>query len=241
MQQLEKLVAQHGEIKKTVGLKRWPRNKFINFFRDTVCQKIVNLIGRIFMSVKVEGLENLQVGNLRVENLKEPVIFMPNHIGYYDSVAVMVALPAKFKKKLAIAAARDVLYKDYVLVSWLAELFFNTYPLSRLEDESIKPGLENTGKLIDLGYSILVFPEGKVSLDGKLQPLKLGAGFMAVEMDAVIVPIKIEGTDKIAPYGSAFPRKRAAVKVKIGKPIKFKKTDSYEMAKDCIEKAMRDL
>lgn len=253
VQQLEDLVEQSRVMKKTAGLKYWPRNIFINYIRK-FCQGFVFLISRIFMSVHVEGLENLQdrelqTGNSRVENsrvgnsnvLKEPVIFMPNHIGYYDSLAVMIALPAKFRKKLAVAAARDVLYKDYALVSWLVELFFNTYPLSRLEDESIKPGLENTGKLIDMGYSILVFPEGKVSLDGKFQPLKLGAGFMAVEMGVAVVPIKIEGTDRIASYGSALPRRRATVKVKIGKPIKFNKTDSYEHAKECIEKAMRDL
>ncbi|MFH1254392.1 MAG: AMP-binding protein [bacterium] len=238
VQQLEELVEQSRGIKKAAGLKRWPRNIFVNCIRN-LCQAFVFLISRIFMSVQVEGLENLEVGNLK--ELKNPVIFMPNHISYHDAIAVMIALPAKFRKKLALAAARDVLYAQYAKFSWLVELLFNSYPLSRLEDESIKLGLENTGKLIDLGYSIVVFPEGKISLDGSLQPLKLGAGFMAVEMDVAIVPIKIEGTDKIAPYGCAWPRKHAMVKVKIGKPIKFKKSDSYDMVKDCIEKAMNDL
>ena len=236
--QLEELVEKCRGIKKVAGLKRWPRNIFVNFIRN-LCQTFVFLISRIFMSVRVEGLENLKVGNLK--ELKKPVIFMPNHISYHDAIAVMFALPAKFRKKIALAAARDVLYGEYARFSWLAELFFNSYPLSRLEDESIKLGLENTGKLIDSGYSIIVFPEGKISLDGSLQTLKLGAGFMAVEMNVAIVPIKIEGADKIAPYGCAFPRRHAVVKIKIGKPIKFKKSDSYEMAKECIEKAMRDL
>lgn len=236
--QLEELVEQCRGMKKVSGLKRWPRNIFVNFIRN-LCQAFVFLISRIFMAVRVEGLENLKIASLK--ELKKTVIFMPNHISYHDAIAVMIALPAKFRRKIALAAARDVLYGEYARFSWLAELFFNSYPLSRLEDESIKLGLENTGKLIDLGYSIVVFPEGKVSLDGKLQPLKLGAGFMAVEMDVAIVPIKIEGTDKIAPYGCVFPRRRAVVNVKIGTPIKFKKSDSYEMAKESIEKAMRDL
>ncbi len=233
VQQLEELVEQCRGKTKTIKLKRWPRNIFVNFIRN-LCQTFVFLISRTFMSVRVEGVENLRT-------LDTPVVFMPNHISYYDAIAVLRVMPYKFRKKIALAAARDVLYEEYAKFSWLVELFFNSYPLSRLEDESIKLGLENTGTLIDLGYSIVIFPEGKVSLDGNLQPLKLGAGFMAVEMDVAIVPIKIEGADKIAPYGCVFPRRHAVVKVKIGKPIKFKKSDSYEMVKEHIETAMKNL
>lgn len=231
--QLEELVEQCRGKARIVKLKRWPRNIFVNYIRN-LGQAFIFLISQIFMSLRVEGVENLK-------NLKCPVIFMPNHISYFDAIAVLRALPYMYRRKIAFAAARDVLYEEYAKFSWLVELFFNSYPLSRLEDESIKLGLENTGILIDLGYTIVVFPEGKVSLDGSLQTLKLGAGFMAVEMDVAVVPVKIEGAEKIAPYGCVFPRRHANVSVKIGKPIKFKKSDSYEIVKEHIEMAMKNL
>ncbi len=231
--QLEELVNKNVGVPKAPTLKRWPRSCWAKVLRF-LGHGLSFLIGKILVKLEVQGLDNL-------ENLHAPVIVMPNHIGYLDAFVLFMALPFKIRKNLAFSAARDVLYEEYSKVAWLAELFFNSYPLPRLESESIRPGLESTGKLIDQGYSIVIFPEGKISLDGNLQRLKLGAGLFAVEMDSEIVPVKIEGTREIAPYGKLLPRRRGTVKVIFGKPLKFKRSDSYEEAKNQIENAMKVL
>jgi 1-acyl-sn-glycerol-3-phosphate acyltransferase len=231
--QLEEIIDQKQFGVHKVQLKRWPRSWWAKIVR-AAGQFCGCALSKVFMKVEVEGLENIQ-------HLSEPVIFMPNHISYFDSLAVLRSLPFKIRKMLTFAAAEDVLYGEFRWIAWFADLFFNSFSLPRAEGSNIRMGLDVMGRMLDNRYSVVVFPEGKVSIDGKLQPLKAGAGLMAVEMNAPIIPIKIEGANLLAPYGCFVPRRLATVKIKIGKPLKFKKADSYESAKSRIESAMRSL
>jgi long-chain acyl-CoA synthetase len=184
------------------------------------------------MRIKVEGLEHLK-------NIEEPVIFMPNHISYVDPLALYMALPFKTKQKLAFMAAADVLYGEFTYVAWLAELFFNSVMLNRKEGQNIKVGLDYIGKLLDKNYSVVFFPEGKVSVDGSFQELQKGPGLLAVEMRVPIIPVRIIGSDKVVPPFKIFPRKMfGKVKIIFGKPLYFKMSDSHEDALRTIEVKM---
>ncbi len=228
--QLQEIIDKREPAKKFPALKKWPRNWFIKAIR-AICQFKVILFSKIFFRLEVQGLENL-------ENINGPVLFMPNHISYADPLAIIMALPYKVRKKLSFAAARDVLYKEYIHVAWLADLLFNSFPFPRTNGEGIKLGLDYMGQLIDKGYSVVVFPEGKMSETGELLTLKKGAGLMAVEMKCPVIPIKIEGTSDIIPYGKFIPRKIGKIVIKIGKPIDFKADDSYEYVTSNIEEAL---
>lgn len=211
----------------------WPRSLWAKSIR--FCLQLFSLfIPRLLFRFKVEGLENLN-------KTTGPVIFMPNHISYIDALAVLMALPYKVRMRLAFAAAADVLYKEYKAVAWLSDLYFNSFSFPRDNGSGIKKGLDATGELIDNGYSVVVFPEGQMSENGKMLPLKKGAGLMAVEMNVPIVPIKIIGTSDVSPYGKLFPRSFSKISVKIGEPISFKKNISYDNATKMIEKYMIQL
>lgn len=233
VKQLEEIVEQRKFAAQKIVTKNWPRSWWAKILR-AIGQFSGNLLSRVFMKVAVEGLEN-------IKNLPGPVIFMPNHISYFDPLVVMRALPFKVRQKLTFAAAQDILYGEFKWLAWLGDLFFNSFSLPRAEDSNIRVGLEIMGRMLDKGYSVVVFPEGKISLDGKFQSLKAGAGLMAVEMDVPVIPVKIEGADLIAPYGCFVPRRRVGVKIKFGKPLQFKKADFYESAKSKIENEMKSL
>lgn len=218
---------------KMVPLKKWPRSWWASCIR-ILGQFLVLLIYRIFVRLKIEGLENLK-------DVEFPVIFMPNHISYIDPVPICMSLPLRIKNKLVFSAAKDVLYDEYGKFAWIAELLFNSFILPRQEGDDIKLGLDYMGKLLDQGYSVVVFPEGHVSLDGKMQPFKKGAGFMAIEMEVPIIPVKIIGTDKVVSYATIIPVKKAQVTIKFGKPIKFKYSEVYEAAQKVLEKELKDL
>ncbi|KKP24548.1 MAG: Acyltransferase family protein [candidate division TM6 bacterium GW2011_GWF2_28_16] len=233
VQALQNIIDKKESVKKPKNFKKWPRLLCVRIIRNIV-QVFIIFLGRIFFKIKIEGFNN-------IKNLKSQVIFMPNHISYADPFVLLSALPYKIRKKLAFAAAQDVLYKEYKYVAWLAELFANAFALPRNNGDSIKTGLENMGQIIDDGNSVVVFPEGQVSLDGNFLPLKKGAGLMAIEMGLPVIPVKIINSNSVVPYGKLFPKRRDTVVVKFGKAIYFKASDSYEYAKNLIEQEIKKL
>ena len=231
--ELEQMIETAPPVQPHKPLKRWPRMWWARITRS-LFQTIMFLLARIFVRLKVEGLENLK-------NLPTPAIFMPNHISYLDGIVLSMALPYRFRRRLSFAAAHDVLYVDFKHIAWLGELLFNTFPLPRKEGENIKLGLEYMGEMMDMGYSVVLFPEGRMSKDLSLLPFKRGAGLVAIEMDAWVVPIKITGAANVLPYAKLIPRKRDTVTVTFGKPMKFSRKDSYNEAMAQIRKTMESL
>lgn len=214
--------------------KKWLISRWSVALRMILQSLIVFPLARLAVTLEVRGRESLH-------GLKLPAIFMPNHLSYLDSVVVAMALPFHIRKKLSYAAAQDVLYEYDASVRLLAELVFNPFPFPRREGENIRAGLEYAGRMLDRNFSVVVYPEGRVSETGNLGPLKRGAGLLAVEMDSYIVPVKISGTNHIMPYGKFFPRKRGAVTVTFGTPVKFGKKYSYIEATEKIDEILRRL
>lgn len=216
--------------------RQWPLAAHVLFLRKVVQQLLLTPAVNYFTDHKVKGRENLT-------SLALPAVFCANHISAIDPAVVVVSLPAKIRAKLAIAAAADVIFetKKYQKYKNFLTLAFNIFPFARVGQ--IKSSLDYTGRLLDRGFSILVFPEGRISVTGKLQKLKVGAGFLAVEMQVPVVPIKIKGTAKIVAPGTEFPTwpKKAKVQVAFGRPLVFPPESSYIEATEKIEKAMLSL
>ncbi len=57
--------------------------------------------------------------------------------------------------------------------------------------------MKRAAELIKTGKNVILFPEGRRSLDGKTGIFKKGAFHLAVDAGADIVPVAINGTDKI--------------------------------------------
>lgn len=230
---LEYIIAHAAPIKKIPRVKKWPRSWWARASRSGL-QDIILLFPRLFFKVNVEGDEHLN-------ELKESAIFMPNHVSLIDGLIVMMALPRRLRKKISFAAAYDVLYQDYWAMRPLAELLANAFPFPRREQEHVATGLLNMGIMLDDGYNVVVFPEGRMSEDGKLQPLKRGTGLVVIEMSCPVVPIMLKGVEDLIPYNCLIPRKRGTITVIIGKPITFDRTMSYDQATQKVEQVLRSM
>ncbi|MGZ5629196.1 MAG: AMP-binding protein [Methylobacter sp.] len=186
-------------------------------------------------TLRIEGLENLQ-------DLQQPVIFMPNHRSYLDSLYAVRAISPEFRSKLAIAAALYPLYEKFWWFAPFGDLLMNSYPFGTALAENIRPGLEYTGRLLDDGWNVMIFPEGRMNrTDSMLQPLKGGAGVLAVEMRAPIVPMAITGTSRILPPEKLLPHRRGEIVIRFGAPLFFTATQNYGDATQNIEKTLQDL
>ncbi len=230
---LEQMIKTAGPVSGKLRFKTWPLAEGVSLLRS-VAQWLLFLFAKGFVELRVEGEENLK-------GLSLPVVFMPNHISNLDSIVILMAMPAKIRKQVALAAAKDLFYKKLRLFSRPLEFLFNIFPFPRKEYEDIKFGLDYMGRLLDRGWSVVVHPEGRISPSSKLQPLKRGAGLIAVEMGASVVPVKITGTHDIWPREKILPQKRGAVVVRFGKPVKFSRQDSYIEATTKIERILLSL
>ena len=72
---------------------------------------------------------------------------------------------------------------------------------------------------MDQGVILWVYPEGTRSKCGKLGRFKKGGFHLAMNTDALIVPVHIAGTDKALPAKKAGLKLGVSLKVSVGEPI----------------------
>lgn len=156
----------------------------------------------------VTGRENIQKG--------KNYIIVANHQSLLDILAVTAALPLNFK----FLAKKELFYIPFM--GW-AMAMAGYVPVDRASHESGKKAVRKIGGLLKKGLSVLLFPEGTRSPDGKIHAFKMGAFKIAHEHDLEILPVVIDGTGTALPKKSLFLRRRSLFVVSIGKPVSLQK------------------
>lgn len=225
---LENLIEKATKVSTRQGFKTWPLN--IGVLRSFF-QQILFIALRLFCKLEVIGKENLV-------SIKKPAIFVANHNSHLDTPIILKALPFYLRKKMAVAAAADYFFEGKFWLPIFVRIFLNAYPFSRTS--AIRRSLKYSGWLMDQGYSILNYPEGTRSIDGKMGNFKIGIGMMVKEMDAWVVPLRLTGTHKILPKGRSLP-KRGKVQLIFSEPLIFSYKDSYVDIARRLEKTIKTL
>lgn len=131
------------------------------------------------INVKVKGKENI--------DKKTSYIFVANHQGAFDIFTIYGFLGHNFKwlmKKslekifLVGAACRNA-----------GHIFVDDSKLA-----AIKETISEAQNTLKDGMSLVIFPEGSRSWDGKMAPFKRGAFMLAAEFNLPVVPVTIEGS-----------------------------------------------
>jgi len=189
---------------------------------------------------RIEGRDNL-----RGEN--GPALVICNHIDDVDVGFVQTALPARFRHRLATATGgealealrtppqdRPLIGRIYDRVQWiLGVALLNLFPLPRVA--AFLKSFSYAGECMDRGYSVLVFPEGHHTTDGKLRPFRAGVGLLTSRLGVPVIPMRIDGLFEVKQAGRKFapPGK---IRIRIGKPVRFDpRTDSTQIAKKLQE------
>lgn len=162
---------------------------------------IVRIAG---VSLKVQGLNHLSP--------KQPYIFMVNHQSNIDIPVLAQGLPAF---QLRWIAKRELLWVPFFgWAMWAAKHI----AVDRSDRSDVLAVLAKARRQIDQGVSIVVFPEGTRSGDGRLLPFKRGGFLLAVKTKMPIVPVTINGTGRILPKGD-WRIRRGEIEITVGKPI----------------------
>jgi long-chain acyl-CoA synthetase len=207
----------------------WPRGWVARGIR-TALQTVTFAVLERFAPATVVGAEHLA-------GIEGPVLLVANHTSHLDSVVLLGALPARLRRRLAVAAAADYFFARPMVGSTVA-LLLNAFPFSRTT--AVRPTLEHCAALLDARWSILLYPEGTRSITGKIGEFKSGVGLLAVELEVPVVPIYLDGLQNILPKGRTVPRP-GRVSVTFGEPVSFDKSASYDDVALHLEQAVRAL
>jgi long-chain acyl-CoA synthetase len=182
---------------------------------------------RTFVSLEVSGAERLAA-------LAGPVIFVANHLSYFDQPSLMMALPPEIRYRTATAAWAEFFFGEYHGLNRLwrrcsyeyGTLGLNLFPLP--QTSGFGGSLRFMGKLADSGANILIFPEGGHSRDGRLQPFQQGLGIIVKELAIPVMPVAISGTRQVLAPTDRLPR-RGTVTVTFGEPLRFRSEEPGEI------------
>jgi 1-acyl-sn-glycerol-3-phosphate acyltransferase len=197
----------------------WTRGGLASRIRDLLICGVLGPLMDVYTRRRVAGRE-------RLDDLAEPAIFVANHNSHMDTPVILRALPRRWRRRTAVAAATDYFY-DKRRNAVAASLVFGTVPLDRNSGAGVGPA--QTGHLdrhISEGGSLLIFPEGTRSRDGRVRRLRSGAALLAAAHDLPIVPIYISGTREAMPRGHRWmvfkagrPGPRHLIDIRFGNPI----------------------
>jgi long-chain acyl-CoA synthetase len=222
---------------------RWPGAWFLR--RISLPTWILPL-ARVFLELKVEGLEHLR-------GLQGPVIFASNHQSHMDTPTILIALPARWRYRVSTAMSREFFHAHFHrnivgFKSWLTNslnyfgacMFFNAFPMSQ-GGSGTRQTMRYIGDVTRDGYSVLIFPEGerRAEADGELAPFRAGVGMIGARLDLPVIPVRIEGLDKVLHKKMKWP-KRGPVRVAFGAPVRLVGED-YPALAARVEDAVRRL
>lgn len=146
-----------------------------------------------------------------------PCVVVANHCSHLDNALILAALPAARRRRLAIAAAADTIFRRRGN-GMLAALLGNAFPIAR--GGGTARGVEYCRWLLDRGWSILLYPEGRLTVGGPMQPFRHGIGVIATATSAPVVPLRIEILRRGVGEGRRLPW-RGHVALHVGAPCRF--------------------
>ena len=166
---------------------------------------VLGFFCRTFLSWEVRGRENVPLAG--------PLIIAANHLNFFDPVLLAVICP-----RWICFMAKEELFSSLFLrpVLWWAHVF----PVRRRGTTKDKrETLKRAKDMLNKGWVLGMFPEGRRSREGGLILAQSGSAVIASKMEVPILPIGIIGSDKIK--GVNWPWKRSGVTINIGQAFKL--------------------
>lgn len=179
-------------------------------------ENVFNTIERFFsriafkllgMKVEIQGLENIP--------RNEPVIFISNHQSMMDIKLSLAFIPVNFS-----FISKDTVFHVPILGAYMTAS--GHIPIQRTEDRKAYATLLTAVNKLTAKKSLVVFPEGTRSEDGKLGTFKRGISLIVLKSGRRVVPMAICGSNQFMPKRGwlSHPEKRY-VRISFGKPLSF--------------------
>ena len=179
------------------------------------------LIG-IGCRVSIHGQENLKPD--------QPYVFACNHSSALDIPVLFKALPNNFRW-----IAKKELFA--IPVFGPAMRMAGYIPIDRSNRRAAMHSLEVASSRIKAGASVVIFPEGTRSQDGRLGEFKSGGFLLALKAEQPVTPVFINGSYRILPPHCLWMRP-GKISVHIGQPLPVALVDIKQ--RDSLAQTVRE-
>jgi 1-acyl-sn-glycerol-3-phosphate acyltransferase len=201
-----------------------PRDKKTYYIQNTTTRRIltpmVESLFRLAADIHVSGVENLPATG--------GVVLASNHLTNFDVFPMQFVLP-----RLIFFMGKAELFNNPILDPVLRRL--GGFPINRgARDEW---ALRYAASVLENEQVLGIFPEGKRSRGQGLHTGKTGAARLALTAGCPVVPIALDGTDRLFEH---FPI-RSRINITLGKPLTPEPQESPLALTDRIMYAIADL
>ncbi|MDO4320381.1 MAG: lysophospholipid acyltransferase family protein [Bacteroidales bacterium] len=155
------------------------------------------------VKVTVKGRENIRQG--------QSYVFVANHQGAYDIFAIYGYIGHNFRWMMKKSLER------IPLVGYSCRVSGHIY-VDNSSPRAIRETMQTAESRLAGGMSVVVFPEGSRTPDGKLKRFKRGAYILAEEFHLPVVPVTIDGAYDVLPRSGILPH-WGHITLTIHKPI----------------------
>jgi long-chain acyl-CoA synthetase len=227
---VEKIVREgHPQEAERYPYPRWQQRWPLTWLRIALWYSLVAPAICIMGWPKTRGKEHLRT-------LRAPTVFICNHVTMVDHAYVQFALPWRFKSRIVIAQDGELLrgFRHppkgtrlfrrllYLLQYFSIVLFFNVFSMP--QKSGFRQSFNFAGEMMDRGYNLMIFPEGERTKHGELNPFRLGTGLLIKELDAEVVPMRIDGLWELKEANKHFARP-GQISVIIGPAVRYSNED----------------
>jgi long-chain acyl-CoA synthetase len=193
-----------------VGLESRPREKYPHWPWSAPVQALRVIFVECVMHPLVALLAHPRVQSNAGSLPQQPSIYVCNHVTAMDVPLVLFALPPRVRQHMAVAMSAELLTgwrrarlsaggegkrgpsrSIAPVQALLITALFNVFPLPA--GAGLRRSFAHAGEALDRGFNVLVFPEGRRTRDGKLQPFQTGISLLVEESGTPVVPIALTG------------------------------------------------
>jgi len=191
---------------------------------------------KFFVHFKIEGQENLK----GLED--KAIIFASNHASYIDGPICAASMPREGFYPKRFFPIRFLALDKYFRYRYLLVALYvwinGSIKISRTGGD-LRKSLMNAIDALNNNACVWIYPEGRMTRDGNLQPGKRGVAFLHQETGAPIVPVGIIGNYGILSFGTLLRKNK--LKVRVGKPIYSLGNLSFEKGTDIVMNRIAEL
>lgn len=185
-------------------------------FGYMIFRELISIIMRFLFSLEVEGVEHLRYRN--------KMVIAGNHTSFLDGFILAAAFPRRVRY---LSAQKAI---DWPVVGLFLKML-GSIPVVRGKGEE---ALAEAVATLNKGRVIGIFPEGKLTMDGRMGNFHRGVARLHLASGAPIVPFAIHGGFEAWGWGKS-PKLRK-IRIQFGQPIVHSSKDEKEIVKELRDK-----